>query len=104
MLSRLPGSSKNRRRRISHLGQSTLKLDLVDRELAGLLDSTLVGVAPKTIAVALTNAQPPCTRDEDLLSFSQQLPDCATGGTFQHGYFLQSEVGQYICTTIILRF
>lgn len=95
LLSRLPTSSKNRRRKISQLGLSTPSHDAnatrgVDFELGYLLDSTLVGVPPNAPAAARNeNAK---ERDGDIESFSQQLPECATASTFKPGYFLQSEV------------
>ena len=97
LLSRLPASSKNRRRRVSQLGKTGhATADAtrgVDIELGQLLDSTLVGLP----------LQPPApkkdeSRDGDLAVFSQQLPHSA-GGTFKPGYFQQSEVGfHYHCS------
>lgn len=91
VLSRLPGSSKNRRRKISQLGQPNS--EGVDGELAQLLDSTLIGVSPK--AASATRDEIHKAREKDVLTFSQQIQDCATGSTFTPGYFLQSEVGPY---------
>ncbi|KAH7131938.1 hypothetical protein B0J11DRAFT_211008 [Dendryphion nanum] len=98
LLARLPNSSKNRRRRISQLGQkppvhdtTTTAIDDhgAEFELAKLLDSILVGVSPK--AVAKDREKSEDSRTKDIESFSQELVDCATGSTFKPGYFLQSE-------------
>lgn len=100
LLSRLPASSKNRRRKISQLGlpahdgDATATRD-VDRELGRLLDSTLVGLSPKAIAASREEAAK--ARDRDLESFSQQVSEHATGSTFNPGYFLQTEVGSITC-------
>jgi hypothetical protein len=105
VLSRLPTSSKNRRRRILQLGQSNPSSD-VDCELGQLLDSTLVGVTPK--AATASRDEVIRTREREIQSFSQQLSDCATGGTYIPGYFLQSEVGILLllisCLDIYLTF
>jgi hypothetical protein len=91
VLSRLPGTSKNRRRKISQLGQSEgPRLDGLDSELARLLDSALVGANHRPTATSREEAI--IARDRDIISFSQQLVDCATGRTFTPGYFQQGEV------------
>lgn len=91
VLSRLPGTSKNRRRKISQLGRAEgQSVDGVDSELARLLDSALVGA--NRIPTAASREETIVARDRDIISFSQQLTDCATGSTFTPGYFQQGEV------------
>lgn len=104
LLARLPTSSKNRRRRISQLGQNSIVPDGattttaadtdggVDVELAHLLDSTLVGVPQRAVATE-HREESEDTRTKDITTFSQQLSACASGSTFNPGYFLQTEVG-----------
>jgi hypothetical protein len=96
LLSRLPKSSKNRRRRLSQLGLGTPAQDDtstrdVDIRLGQLLDSTLIGcfspVAPRDFAQELKE------RDRDIENFTQQRSQNTSAGTFQPDYFLQSEVG-----------
>jgi hypothetical protein len=98
LLSRLPGTSKNRRRKISQLGLpnpngSPAATRGPDVELGQLLDSTLVGVPVKGDTEVPDDSAD--ARDRDIELFSQQLPDCATGSTFKPGYFLQPEVGVF---------
>jgi hypothetical protein len=91
VLSRLPSTSKNRRRKIAQLGRSQgQSLDAVDSDLARLLDSALVGTNPKPSAASREEAIR--AREIEITSFSQQLLDCATDGTFTPGYYLQGEV------------
>ena len=95
LLSRLPPSSKNRRRKLSQLGQPAHARDSavtrsVDIELAQVLDSALVGVPEETLASS--DDDTPQARDKQIDYFTQHLPDCATASTFNAGYFLQAEV------------
>lgn len=99
LLSKLPDSSRSRRRRITQLGlpnpshDATNARGVVDAELGKLLDSTLVGLCPK--ASSTTRDEAEIAINKDIGHFSQQLPVCATGSTFKPGYFLQSEVGTF---------
>ncbi|KAF2112366.1 hypothetical protein BDV96DRAFT_159612 [Lophiotrema nucula] len=101
LLSKLPGSSKNRRRKLSQLGTSdpsqepaaTTSTCNVDSDLGSLLDSTLVGVFPTNGGTSREDAAR--ARNRDIQSFSQHLSNYSTGGTYKPGYFLQSEVGSF---------
>lgn len=95
LLAQLPTSSRGRRRRISQLGLSTVAENStstrhVDTELGQLLDSALVGLFPGSS----TESEEQVTRERrhDIDLFTQQRLQGATGGTFQPGYRLQSEV------------
>jgi hypothetical protein len=98
LLSRLPSSSKSRRRKIAQLGLLLPSQDApaplaIDDELAKLLDSVVVGGLPNAADAAARKAAAQ-ERDRDLESFSQQLPAGTTASTFKPGYFLQPEVSQ----------
>jgi hypothetical protein len=93
LLSQLPTSSKKRRRRISQFGLTKHVCDseLTRRdntELRHLLDSTLIGLSPKTYK---PNGHED-SRARDIESFSQQLPESTVGSNFNLVYFLQPEV------------
>ena len=94
LLSRLPATSRSRRRRLTslgcqdHAGAGAEAETNADVELAKLLDSTLVGL-PHHIDPA--NAK---ERDHDVDCFTQQL---SQSGTYQPGYLLQPEVGRPAC-------
>jgi hypothetical protein len=96
LLSVLPKSSKNRRRKLAQLGRpiaakgatSTCHPDI---ELGQLLDSTVVG--EHNTAKIDNEEQLTRERNKDIETFTQQLSPAITGGTFKPGYFLQSEVG-----------
>jgi telomerase reverse transcriptase len=98
LLSRLPKSSKGRRRRISQLGLTTPAQDDsasthdIDVQVGQLLDSALVGcfpdAQPKNIEYEAKE------RDREFEHFTQQRSQSVSGGTFKSGYFRQSEVGQ----------
>jgi len=97
LLSKLPNSSKNRRRRISQLGLATpAQKDAstcdVDSDLAQLLDSILVGCSTET--ASNTQEQLLKERNREIERFTQQRSQSVSGGTFKPGYFLQCEVGQ----------
>lgn len=99
--SRLPRSSKNRRRKISQLGQAPAHPACdADVELAKLLDTTLVGGAFPNVSVEAPD-QVDQDRDRDIAAFTQQLSQVTPGGTFRPGYFLQPEVG---CMTLQVTF
>jgi hypothetical protein len=96
LLSQLPKSSKNRRRRLSQLGATPVQHDAsahdVDIQLGQLLDSALIGCFPAT--EPKNAAQEVKERDRDIENFTQQRSQNTSGGTFKPGYFLQSEVGR----------
>lgn len=105
LLSRLPASSKNRRRKIAHLGvqQGPDQQDGhtaphgTDAELGKLLDATLIGVVSKHVTDDTAAIDIAKERDQDLKTFSQHLSSSrSTGGTFKQGYFLQKEVSHYL--------
>jgi telomerase reverse transcriptase len=96
LLAQLPLSSKNRRRRISQLGQTPPAQDDAstrdaDIQLGQLLDSTLIGclqnAVPEDVDQELKD------RKREIESFTQQRSQSISGGTFKPGYFMQSEVG-----------
>ena len=96
LLSKLPKSSKNRRRRISQLGLTSPAQDDaatcdVDTALGHLLDLTLVGCLPDT--ASNTQEQVAKELDREIERFTQQRSQIVSGGTFRPGYFMQSEVG-----------
>lgn len=100
LLSRLPTSSKNRRRKISQLGAqrpspNASATRVVDIELGELLDSTLVGVLSDSGSSA-AREEAAKERDKDIESFSQQLPSKTTASTFEPGYWLQAEVSEVL--------
>lgn len=112
VLSRLPGKSKNRRRRIAQVGRDadsnseansdarTSKDAEIDRELAQLLDSTLIGICPKNQA-STTSRDEIRERSKDMITFSQQLSESRVSGcTYEPGYFLQAEVRHLNLSTI----
>jgi len=104
LLSRLPASSKSRRRKLSQLGHQHLRDEGTapradDLELGELLDTTLVGALPTIAAEKREEAAK--ERDRDIESFSQQLPLTTSASTFKAGYFLQSEVSRsHSCCTV----
>ncbi|PVH95994.1 hypothetical protein DM02DRAFT_132437 [Periconia macrospinosa] len=105
LLSRLPASSKNRRRKIAHLGvqQGPEQQDTntathgIDAELGKLLDATLIGVVSKHVTDDTAATDIAKERDQDLKNFSQHLSSSGTiGGTFKPGYFVHSEVVDFV--------
>jgi telomerase reverse transcriptase len=103
LLSRLPKSSKGRRRRIAQLGLTAQSRDDastrdVDIELGQLLDSVLIGCFPDAELKHVEREAK--ERDRDIESFTQQRSQSISGGTFQPGYFLQSEVGRVTHITV----
>ncbi|KAJ4338970.1 Telomerase reverse transcriptase [Ascochyta clinopodiicola] len=95
LLSQLPKSSKNRRRKLAQLGlpaaiKAAASTHDPDYELGQLLDSTVVGQQ----SVSKTDNQRQVTeeRNKDIEAFTQQLSPAITGGTFKPGYLLQSEL------------
>jgi hypothetical protein len=96
LLSQLPTSSKKRRRRISQFGLTKHVCDSEltrrdDAELRHLLDSTLIGLSPKTYK---PNGHEDY-RARDIESFSQQLPESTVGSNFNPVHFLQPEVSLF---------
>lgn len=96
LLSQLPRSSKNRRRRISQLGlsspaQHAASASDADVELGQLLDATLVGSFPD--AELEHSEHVAQERSREIETFTQQRSQAITGGTFKPGYLLQAEVG-----------
>lgn len=91
LLSRLPTSSKGRRRRIAQLGSTGTNANHDnDVGLGQLLDSTLVG----SFQNANVNAKVPSEqRKRDIETFTQHRSQGVSGGTLESGYLLQSEVG-----------
>lgn len=95
LLSVLPISSKNRRRKLAQLGRPIAANNAPsacgsDVELGQLLDSTVIGgfETPKSE----DSEHGVRERDRDIEIFTQQLSPAFTGGTFKSGYFLQSGV------------
>ena len=94
--SQLPASSKKRRRRISQFGLTKHVCDSEltrrdDAELCHLLDSTLIGLSPKTYK---PNGHED-SRARDIENFSQQLPEPTVSSNFNAVYFLQPEVSLF---------
>lgn len=104
LLSVLPNSSRNRRRKLSHLGRpvapnkasATFELDV---KLGQLLDSAVIG--EREIAKVDGQEQLTKERTRDIETFTQQLSPAITGGTFEPGYFKQAEVGLAECHVIV---
>lgn len=95
LLSVLPKSSRNRRRKLAQLGRpiATKKATATsesDVGLAQLLDSTVIG--EHKAANVDDEEQLTRERNKDISTFTQQLSPTGTGGTYKPGYFLQSEV------------
>ncbi|KAJ4301248.1 Telomerase reverse transcriptase [Kalmusia sp. IMI 367209] len=107
LLSRLPASSrlKSRRRKLSQLGLHPSHEDTAtcgtDLELGELLDSTLVGVLPNGDADRRENALR--EREKDLESFTQELSLTNSASTFKPGYFLQSEIVDFVVWRLFKR-
>jgi hypothetical protein len=97
LLSRLPKSSKNRRRRISQLVDTAQSpgsaCDDDDLGIAQLLDSTLVGISSDT-KCSSTQEQVARERKREIEHFTQQRSQSISGGTSKSGYLLQCEVGR----------
>ena len=95
LLSRLPRTSRNRRRRIFQLGQpiavqDTVSTHALDVELGILLDAAVIGTSYTQSTVI--EEQGASKRDQDIEVFTQQRSQATAGGTFKPGYFLQAEV------------
>jgi hypothetical protein len=96
LLSVLPKSSRNRRRKLAHLGRPIASNEATatcepDFELGQLLDSTVIG--ERETAKIDVEEQLTKERIRDIKTFTQQLSPATTGGTFEPGYFKQAEVG-----------
>ncbi|UPX18047.1 RNA-directed DNA polymerase [Ascochyta rabiei] len=96
LLSQLPNSSKNRRRKLAELGLAAATKTAAastcdpDYELGQLLDSTVIG--QQSMAKTDNQQQITTERNKDIEAFIQQLSPAITGGTFKPGYLLQSEI------------
>lgn len=102
LLARLPGSSKNRHRRIAQLGgtppvppHDTSPVQHVDIALAHLLDSALVGTSPHALAAD--------HRHQDLQTFTQQRSQNTPANTFGPGYQRQSDIVDYVIWRLFKR-
>ena len=96
LLSVLPKSSRNRRRKLAQLGRPITTSEAIspcepDVELRQLLDSTVIG--ERKTAKIDGEEQLTKERIRDIETFTQQLSPAITGGTFEPGYFKQAEVG-----------
>lgn len=96
LLSVLPKSSKNRRRKLAQLGRPIAAKDApsacaLDIELGHLLDSTVIG--KHEIGKIENEEELTRERVKDIEIFTQQLSPALTESTFKPGYFLQSGVG-----------
>ncbi|KAF2876100.1 hypothetical protein BDV95DRAFT_216795 [Massariosphaeria phaeospora] len=105
LLSQLPKSSKNRRRRITQLGLLESPRDGrgggLDDELGRLLDSTVVGLTAPAEAPDSTEAAKEINKEIE--TFSQQLPACNTGSTFRPGYFRQAPTVDFVIWLLFKR-
>lgn len=100
LLSVLPKSSRNRRRKLTHLGRPIASNKAAspcesDVELVQLLDSTVIG--QRETAKIDGEEQLTKERIRDIETFTQQLSPAITGGSFEPGYFKQAEVGLVQC-------
>ncbi|KAH7072960.1 hypothetical protein BKA63DRAFT_54667 [Paraphoma chrysanthemicola] len=107
LLSQLPRSSKNRRRRLCQLGLTPPAGDGeptsdIDRELGQLLDSTLIGCSSD--ASSGPAAQTEEDREREIKSFTQQRSQSTSGATYEPGYFRQSEQSQIVDFVVWLLF
>ncbi|KAH4908622.1 hypothetical protein HBI80_055510 [Parastagonospora nodorum] len=108
ILSRLPKSSKGRRRRIAQLGLATSAHDDaptrdLDVQLGQLLDLALIGCVPDAEPGNIQHEAKERDRDRELESFTQQRSQSNSGGTFKSGYFLQSEVVDFVIWLLFRR-
>ncbi|KAF1929540.1 uncharacterized protein M421DRAFT_4010 [Didymella exigua CBS 183.55] len=106
LLSVLPKSSRNRHRRLAHLGRPiasnrAASTSEPDGELAQLLDSTVIGEC----RTAKINDQEQLVRDRirDIETFTQQLSPAVSGGTFEPGYFKQAEIVDFVIWRLFKR-
>ncbi|KAG9196339.1 telomerase reverse transcriptase [Alternaria panax] len=106
LLSRLPSTSKNRHRKISQLGHATpaqgTSLNHLDIAVVQLLDSALVCTCSVN---ADTDAYTRSTddREKDIKTFTQQRSQGTPGGTFNPGYYMQSEVVDFVIWRLFKR-
>ncbi|KAF2842799.1 hypothetical protein M501DRAFT_28316 [Patellaria atrata CBS 101060] len=97
LLSRLPETSKRRRRAITLFGFEDVDIqscprsaDIPRKDILRLLDTTIVG---------FDNGIVPCRDDDyehDLAVFSQQVPGSSLGSTLAPGDTLQSEIVDFV--------
>ena len=97
LLSRIPASEKNRRRRIAQFGRPTTGHHVPDEQhlddrVLRLLDEAVVGTVAAPHSSTQDHGQTMRDRDHDIKVFSQQRSQSTNAGTFNPGYFLQSEV------------
>lgn len=95
LVSRLPKTSKKRRRRLLHFGTEPDH----DRDIAALLDAVLVGT---TKHVSINDLD--TTLDNDISVFTQQLSDSDITLSSSPGRLKQAEVGSrlkpFLCTLV----
>ncbi|KAH7077248.1 hypothetical protein FB567DRAFT_146392 [Paraphoma chrysanthemicola] len=106
LLSQLPRSSKNRRRRLFHLGLAPPAghgepTSDIDRELGQLLDSTLIGCSSD--ASSRPAVQTLENREREIKSFTQQRSQSTSGATYEPGYFRQSEIVDFVVWLLFRR-
>ncbi|KNG48986.1 telomerase reverse transcriptase [Stemphylium lycopersici] len=106
LLSRLPSSSKNRHRRISQLGRAAPAPGIgpaqqVDSAVVRLLDTALVGSTAHGAVEQQSRADQ--ERDRDIIAFTQQRSQGTPGGTFKAGYYLQTEIVDFVIWRLFKR-
>ncbi|KAF2630853.1 hypothetical protein BU25DRAFT_249279 [Macroventuria anomochaeta] len=106
LMSVLPKSSKNRRRKLARLGRpmATKKATSIcepNMKLGQLLDSTVIGEHRTTEINDEEQPTKECNKDIEI--FTQQLSPAITGATFKPGYFLQSEIVDFVIWRLFKR-
>nr|OQO19315.1 hypothetical protein B0A51_11621 [Rachicladosporium sp. CCFEE 5018] len=88
LVSRLPKSSKKRRRRLLQYGRDNApsSASIFDTELAGLLDTTIVGTSEQVAVATLADVE------NDISVFTQQLTETDISVLSNTGSLQQSEV------------
>ncbi|KAH8633592.1 hypothetical protein IG631_12226 [Alternaria alternata] len=106
LLSKLPSTSKNRQRKISQLGRTTsaqgISQNHLDTAVVQLLDSTLVC----TSSVNADTGAHTCFKEErekDIRAFTQQRSQSTPGSTFNPGYYMQSEIVDFVIWRLFKR-
>lgn len=89
LVSRLPKSSKKRRRRLLHYGLQPVNDDsiIVEQSVVELLDSILVGTSKHVSTQELDQL------DQDISVFTQQVSETDISVSPSAGHLRQSEVG-----------
>ncbi|KAL6709686.1 Telomerase reverse transcriptase [Coniothyrium glycines] len=105
LLSQFPRSSKNRRRRVDQLGKpsATYSATDADIELGKLLDTVLIATGTRTSHDESLQQQKSKEREQEVVSFTQQRSPDSAGGTFKPGYFLQSEIVDFVVWRLFRR-